>query len=1133
MVANKVNIYSNGFQFKFKYNKSNPVSMIIPEWVYEVPDFIDLNQTNIILHFKPEVKDEISSYFEKIHPPLLLFLRNLKVIEIEKNDKNIVERIELSEKKDGRVEILYGEKKSYWKVIRKSFGVPPDIDEERREKIVETEIVLAFSINEDGFPETSNEQGVFAFLPVRKYGFKFIIQADFLLPITREDIIKDNKWNKWLRDSIVEVFLDAVSEFKNEEKIKYNFYDYLPLKEVKDGFFVPVVKQIYERLKEEDCVLTEANRWKKPSEVLIGNEEIKKIVTNGDLQKFFGKEYLPEKIKANKQVLHKLGIKDFSTYNLIKSLENTEWIESQNYEWFACLFRYLSKKELNYKLLKQLKNLNIIKLENGELTSISEDEDAVFFPLAGEVKYGFEDELRVIKKDIMDIISKYEKEEKDKILEFLKELGLQRADPYEIIKNHILPIYEKDKWKQKGSRILMGYIRYIKDNINKYERENDRRLNASRTYRQTKKDPLRRINSLYVRINKTVEGTDYYDHPENIYLPKAYGNDNNLEDLFEGIQSVNFVHPCYIEDIQKVKNKKEVKRIEEQIKKLEDEKNKKISEWKKFFIKIGVWNTLIVKKDPYTEIYQGGDYANNEVTKKVLCKSSYCWDNNEYKENTIWKDELWNDTDLCYYIGNDWFSDDFRKIIEKIRKKPIDEKIKFAGQLCNLIDRYWQNRYKQYIQCDYYRRYSGQQGWSKSFTKSTFCLNLRNNIWLPTSLNTLAKPSEVFLDKPEIRNVLGDTAPYLTVEIKNEDFISILGINTQADVKSVLNYLKALIEQKNKDIKKFMKLYKFLDDHFEKDSPKIKEEFAKNSLIFVPDTDKKYSIEEFLWEDVSNVFGKNRIYLKNYYLGLKKFFVEKLGISEKPTPKDYVNVMISISEKSKVSDEDKEIILKIYEELNHNLDPSKVENPISQEDWWDGFIKKSIFLTNKEEFWFNERDVFVNDDNELYDLFKDNEDIGFLWLPDGYHPDKIKFFIVACGLHYISERTEKSLLEGDMYSKDEKLTHLIQNIILPYVSRYLYWKENSVYEKLKENEEFEKIMVIEVYVTDNLKVKYSININEWKKINKVDYDRVCILYNNSLYILKDNANLYYLAIEFSKRFGEIKEIGRASCRERV
>lgn len=1129
MVADKVRIYSNGFQFGFNYDESNPITMIIPEWIDEIPSFVDLEQTNIVLHLKPEIRNEINAYLEEIHPSLLLFLRKLKVIEVKK-DREKVRKMELHER-NGIVEIVYDDKRSYYKVIKKLFNVPKNIDEERRKDVNETEIILAFPLKEDYSPNTSDEQFVFAFLPVRNYGFKFIIQADFLLPVTREDIIKDNKWNEWLRDSIAEVFLHAVTEFKKDEKLRYGFYNYLSLEEVRDEFFLPLVDQIYEKLGEEECILTEANKWKKPSEVLIGDEEIKKIIKNEDLQKFFGKEYLSEKIKAKKPILHKLGVRDFSVDELIKCLENTEWIKKQNEEWFACLFRYLSKKKLSDEQLKRLEGLEIIKLENGEFTSINES--VVFFPLEKKEIYGFEGELRVIKKGIVDIISKYEKEERENILEFLKKLGLKHTNPYEIIENHILPVYENGEWKQKDSKVLVGYIRYIKDNIDKYEEESDRRLNASKYSWEPKEDPLKRLKkSLLVRIDKDTDGKSWYAYPENIYLPKIYGNENNLEKLFEGID-VNFVHPCYIEgelesldrEINELENKlkgkskrwkkkhrREVREIERRLKEIKERKEKVIAEWKSFFERIGVNVFLRVKKDPETE--NPSYWYVGPVTRKYVSP----WE----KKNTLWKDEEWVDAYEGYYIGDDWICNDFKKIIENIEKCNKTKKLEISKILFRGFERNWE-KYEKYLKCHYYYRFFGQSqpAWSKRDTKSTFLLTLQNLPWVPTTKG-LYKPREVFLDTKENREVLGDTVPYLTVKIENEDFIKTLGINTRANVEGVLNYLKSLVEQKSHDKEKFEKLYEFLDEHFEEGSAKIKEEFDENSLIFVPSTEKNYyRSKEVIWKDVSRIFGKNRIYLEKFYpKELKKFFVEKLGISEKPTPKDYADVLCSISEKTEISDEDKKVIVRIYEELNRNLNPDKVENPISEEDWWEDFTQKSIFLTDRDEFWSNNGDIFISDNNELYELFKDEESLGFLWLPEGYHPDKIKFFIKACKLRYLSESVEiKPLVEEAEYSKDEKLTQRIRSVI-PYVLQYLYWKEIEIYEKIKKNGVIEKIAAIEVYAVDNLKVEYSVKVNE--RIVSKEAERRCIYHNSSLYLKKEDSNIYDLAIEFAKAFGEIK-----------
>ena len=56
-------------------------------------------------------------------------------------------------------------------------------------------------------------QNVFAYLPLRSYGFRFIIQGDFEVPSSREDVDSDNSWNQWLREEIPRLFIDALSVF--------------------------------------------------------------------------------------------------------------------------------------------------------------------------------------------------------------------------------------------------------------------------------------------------------------------------------------------------------------------------------------------------------------------------------------------------------------------------------------------------------------------------------------------------------------------------------------------------------------------------------------------------------------------------------------------------------------------------------------------------------------------------------------------------------------------------------------------------------------------------------------------------------------------------------------------------------
>ena len=54
-------------------------------------------------------------------------------------------------------------------------------------------------------------QEVFAFLPLRSFGFRFVLQGDWIVPSSREAVDQGSAWNQWLREEgVPAVFLSAV-----------------------------------------------------------------------------------------------------------------------------------------------------------------------------------------------------------------------------------------------------------------------------------------------------------------------------------------------------------------------------------------------------------------------------------------------------------------------------------------------------------------------------------------------------------------------------------------------------------------------------------------------------------------------------------------------------------------------------------------------------------------------------------------------------------------------------------------------------------------------------------------------------------------------------------------------------------
>jgi hypothetical protein len=182
----------------------------------------------------------------------LMFLRKLKTIEIQ----NIISKTHVvySYKKLNDVDVVLTSKsdektqENFYKVITTTLYKPKKLEEETRPNQIETKLLLAFPMNE--YHESlSKNQMVFAYLPIREFGFKFLIQADFVLTSSREDIHHSKDWNKWIRDSIVNGFLESLEYFKADEALQKSWYSYIPLPGSLDKFFNNQVGIIQQKLR--------------------------------------------------------------------------------------------------------------------------------------------------------------------------------------------------------------------------------------------------------------------------------------------------------------------------------------------------------------------------------------------------------------------------------------------------------------------------------------------------------------------------------------------------------------------------------------------------------------------------------------------------------------------------------------------------------------------------------------------------------------------------------------------------------------------------------------------------------------------------------------------------------------------
>ncbi|VBB73756.1 Putative protein of unknown function [Podospora comata] len=118
----------------------------------------------------------------------------------------------------------------------------PDIPERPGYLQSETTLVFPLKIPLDKPPESNM---VYAFLPIRDYGFKFAIHADFLLVPSRESII-NNVWNRGLVEGVYRALVHTLPGFHRfgYHELFYRWPLLLPSGPTRNDIFKPVQSRL-------------------------------------------------------------------------------------------------------------------------------------------------------------------------------------------------------------------------------------------------------------------------------------------------------------------------------------------------------------------------------------------------------------------------------------------------------------------------------------------------------------------------------------------------------------------------------------------------------------------------------------------------------------------------------------------------------------------------------------------------------------------------------------------------------------------------------------------------------------------------------------------------------------------------
>jgi hypothetical protein len=577
-VTDEPQIFSNGYQFRLpKHDPDTRLGYVVPFWVDNVPSQVVPGVTNILLPLNADASDELAKVAD-IRPAMLLFLKQLCSVTVEDQVRGRQTQISRSGD-DHRVELWSGSGVEHWTLIRRTVPVRADIREEKRKDITHTELAIALPLTADGDADGGHFHQVHAYLPIDDYGLRFAFHADFVLAAGREGILTDRPWNVWLRDSLPDLFLAAVEACKTDERLWASFLAYVPRREDDiDAFFIPAAKAIRQGLREAPCVLSASSRWVTPSRSLIVDSDLREILSTADVSRQLGREFVACVFRADAALLRCLGARDYTLDDLVECLQDEDWVAQRPDEWFSTLFAYLSTQDLD-ACLEELQELRIVPLEGGGLTSVMGAVGGVFFPPSRERKYGFESGLQVVRRSVL---SPAEKGQAAPVSRFLRHLGVKKASPVDLIKDHMLPLFAGDVWRTtKDDDFRLGCVEYVKDH-----------------WDECRKAPGL-VGKLRAGLWIRIEDSNRYNRACWMYLSKAYGNTTPLKTLFRDIDDIWFVDSAYLDRaVQRLKAQK----ARAKHGKVTRADRKRLREaWREFFVDLGAEIGIRVVPEPNNE----------------------------------------------------------------------------------------------------------------------------------------------------------------------------------------------------------------------------------------------------------------------------------------------------------------------------------------------------------------------------------------------------------------------------------------------------------------------------------------------------------------------------------------------------
>ena len=345
LISDRPHIISNGYSFHFRRDDCQAgLGYVVPHWDENIPSVAVNSPTAILLPLRSASGVDVAKQLADIEPECILFLRRLRSIELAAAQTGLNRTVRCSGT-DGFFDLdADGARTSYF--VHRAEHSCSHIQEPLREGIGSTSVTVALPLTAT---ETMDGR-VFAFLPTEaRTGFPFLINADFILPASRERIFDTPQWNKQLVKFAAGTFVEAFDKLRGSTKHRTLAYRFIPTKaDLLPGasLFAPLVDAVQSALKEKECILTEAGDFVVPGDACFAGPLSRRLLSESPPGLAAFRLVHPD-LENHRKRLEPLGVQSLTISQVLDICADADWLHGRGADWWETLFDLLSRNDVS------------------------------------------------------------------------------------------------------------------------------------------------------------------------------------------------------------------------------------------------------------------------------------------------------------------------------------------------------------------------------------------------------------------------------------------------------------------------------------------------------------------------------------------------------------------------------------------------------------------------------------------------------------------------------------------------------------------------------------------------------------------------------------------------------------------